>query len=356
MPANITPTSFSTGPDNKAVVVDVYKTPPLTPVNNQTGTVNSGVLDQVTGSNDLLLSSLQSLSKNYAKTGTLVLDHDALSKSLATSFGVTAGSLKSVSANALNSVLKGTGFYDSGIGSVVNGIAQSATGNTLDQDFLGGLKTVSLAINGTKQIIKDIGDIDSLSEISGFLSGLVGNSEFAKIKSLTEIAGIVKGINDFAVQYEISGVIDQLLKDLDDDDKSYTSALITSGLNTADANTVNSLLSYLTASQILAANPNIISLLVSGFSASTTYPDASAEAAAYLNTTLEKLDKNWHSVSTSNGFVSNLAIFKDFSAFAKASYIIAGDYKPELAIADGYTSKSIVALANEFYPYIGLTE
>ena len=53
MPARIAETSFSTGPDNKAVTVDVYKEPPLKPTNNQpAGSTNNSILGTLTNTDN----------------------------------------------------------------------------------------------------------------------------------------------------------------------------------------------------------------------------------------------------------------------------------------------------------------
>ena len=85
MAARIAETSFSTGPDNKAVTVDVYKTPPLAPTNNQpAGSVDSSILDSLTNKENQKLGFLTGIAKRYAETGKLLADKDSIIKNIGT--------------------------------------------------------------------------------------------------------------------------------------------------------------------------------------------------------------------------------------------------------------------------------
>jgi hypothetical protein len=196
MPANIATTSFSSTPDNKAVTVDVYGSPPLTPTNNTPGKAPSDVLGQAAGINQQGANLLKELAKNYATTGKL-FDSGKSIKAASDSLNISRGILREAGGNFLNSVFKGNGLYNTGIGRVVDGIAKSTTGNSLEKMVAGGFKDFSVSVNGVKKVIKNIKDVDSLTDLSSFLNGIAPDNPFLKAVNLTEIAGVIKGAIPF---------------------------------------------------------------------------------------------------------------------------------------------------------------
>lgn len=360
MPANIAPTSFGTTPDDKAVVVDVYGTPPLQPANNVAGLVNDGALSQAQGLNNLGNTILKGIAKNYIKTGKAIdlsqFNKTAALERVKKSLGVDKASLATLGGKTLDAVLKGSGFYNTEIGKVVNGIANATTGNNLDKKTLGGYRDLSVTINGVKKFVKDVRDVESLSDLSKFLGKATGDDAFIKAANLTEIAGTIKGINDLAVAFEIPGVMDRLMSDLDNDDKRYVSAMIASGTTSIKTlDTMDTLLDNLTGSELVNSNPDIVSVLLQNYSPSTEFPEPSTDAAAALILRLEKIHDKWWQVNVGNNvWRDNLALFKNLSPMVRESFLMADMFKQQIAVADSYQVRPFQDIARSAYPFIGI--
>lgn len=356
MAANIAPTSFGTTPDDKAVVVDVYSTPPLIPTNNSPGTVDADAVNQGTGASDLGKNLLKQIAENYTKKGKPFGTRDERIASLGKNFDVSKGQLKTLSSKFLDSVLQMNGFYDTGIGKVVNGIVNVTTGNPLGKDAASGLRDLSVTVAGVKTYIKNLEDINSLTDLSNLIGSISGDNAFIKALNLTEIAATIKGVNDIAKEYSITGVIDKLMSDLDNDDKRYVSALVISGTTSSiDITTIDTMLTYLSSSELLSANPNIIKMLLTGFTANATYPTASEDAATALLQRLNAINPHWFQVKVdADKWIDDLDVFTYCSSFARESFLLANLYKAPLAIASTYRGNSFLTLANRYYPFIGL--
>lgn len=363
MAARIAETSWSTGPDNKAVVVDVYATPPLTPVNNQPagalGTA-SGILDYFNDKNNATgVGFLQGVAKQYATTGKIIPDKDTLIKNIGNAFGVQNGTLKTIPGKVMDNLLRANGFYGTGIGATVDGLSKQITGHSFSDSLLTGFSDVSLVVNNVKKDIKALRNLDfeNFSELSVALGKITGDNDFVRLLNLTEAAGVVKSLNDLASSLYIPGVADRLMADLKDEDRKTVTGLFNSSLtNVNDFGTLDTLIKNLTSEEIVNTNPNIIKLAVAGYTGNGEYTIPSKEAADALIDRLKKINPNWESVRVSEGVYKNdLEVFKSFSTFARESFIIADYNIPELAIASSYTPKTFGAIAKETYPLSGIS-
>ena len=357
MPANIATTSFSATPDNKAVTVDIYGTPPLTPTNNTSGKAPYDVMGQASGISQQGSNLLKDLAKNYATTGKL-FDAGKVMDNAAENLKMSRGILRAAGGNFLNSVIKGTGLYDTGIGKVVDGIAKSTTGNSLEKLVAGGFKDFSITIAGVNTVIKNIKDVDSLTDLSSFLNGIAPDNPFLKAVNLTEVAGVIKGVSEVATAYNIPGAFDRLISNLDDDDKKAVVGLVLSGTtNLKDLSTIDTMLEHLTGSEILSSNPDIIKILVSDYNPTNAFPEATVAAAMELKTRLDKINPNWYQYHLSNDtWHDDLDVFAEFSLYTKNCFLAADMFTSPIAIAGEYKARNFVDLANKFYPYIGLPD
>lgn len=359
MAANIAPTSYGTTPDNKAVTVDIYNSPPKSPINNLPGLPDLAAMNQIGGVNALAKDLLKNITKNYMQTGKILNTKDFALKNVSSALGVTKGGLQALGGKALDVVLKGSGFYSTGIGKVVDGIAKATTGNTLDKSVLGQYRDLTLVVGGVRKVLKDVKDVDSLTDLSTLIGKVSGDNAFLKAVNLTEIAGVVKGVNELAKEFNIPGAYDKLISKLDKDDKKLVSALVLSGTTTfTDLTTVDSMLEHLTGSEILNANPNVVNIIVSDFGPTDEYPEASEEAGLYLLERLEKINPNWYQVNAGSPdkWVDDLGIFQSFSVFTRDCFLMAERFKHQIACCPDYRQRNIVSLAKSFYPYIGLPE
>lgn len=357
MPANIATTSFSSTPDNKAVTVDIYSAPPLTPTNNTPGKAPYEVMGQASGIGQQGANLLKGIAENYAKTGKL-FDAGKVINQVSDNLKMNRGLLRAAGGDFLNSVIKGYGLHNTGIGKVVDGIAKATTGKSFEKMAAGGFKDFSVSVNGVKKVIKNIKDVDSLTDLSSFLNGVAPDNPFLKAVNLTEVAGIVKGVSDIATAYSIPGAFDRLISNLDDDDKKAVSGLVLSGTTTLkDLTTIDTMLEHLTGSEILSSNPDIIKILVASYAATNEFPEPSVEAAMALKARLDFISPNWHQYHLSNDtWQDDLDVFVEFSLFTKNCFLAADLYTAPIAIAGEYKARNFIALANKFYPYIGLPE
>lgn len=358
MPANIATTSFNSTPDNKAVTVDVYSAPPLTPTNNAPSKTPTDVTGQAQNVNQFGADLLKQMAKNYATTGKVFNSQDKTLQNVSDAMNIKKGILREAGGNFLNSVLKGTGFYSTGIGKVVDGIAKATTGNTLEKMAAGGFKDFSVTVNGVNKVIKNIKDVDSLTDLSKFLNGIAPDNPFLKAVNLTEIAGVIKGVASVADAFNIPGAFDRLISNLSDSDKKVVVGLVTASTTSlTDLSSIDTMLAHLSPSEILSSNPDIIKIILAGFNSSTEYPTASPAAATALKTRLDKIDPHWWQYHLSNDkWSDNLEIFTEFSIFSKECFLSADMFTAQIAIAPDYKARNFVSLAKVFYPYIGLDE
>lgn len=358
MPANIAPTSYGTTPDDKAVTVDIYNGPPKSPINNLPGLPDLNAMNQIGGVNALAKDLLKNITKNYMQTGKILNTKDFALKNVSSALGITKGGLQALGGKAIDVVLKGTGFYATGIGKVVDGIAKATTGNNLDKSVLGQYRDLSLMVGGVKKVIKNVKDVDSLTDLSTLIGKVSGDNAFIKALNLTEIAGVVKGVNDLAKEFNIPGAYDKLISKLDNHDKKMVSALVLSGTTSfTDLSTIDSMLEHLTGSEILNANPNVVNIVVSDFGPTDEYPEASDEAALYLMERLNKISPHWYQVKAGGDkWIDDLTVFQSFSVFTRDSFLMGEHFKQQIACCSDYKQRNIVTLAKAFYPYIGLPE
>lgn len=358
MPANIAPTSFGTTPDDKAVVVDIYGGPPKSPTNNIPGLPNIGALNQISGLNGMAAGLLKNITSGYIKTGKFSLDgvNDAIT-SMSNNLKMNKGILKSLGGTTIDILLKGSGFYNTGIGKVVDGIAKVATKSPLESGVLSQYRDLTMLVGGVEKVIKNVKDVDSLTDLSKLIGSISGDNEYLKLFNLTEVAGVIKGVNDIAASFEIPGVFDKLISQMSDSDKKRVSALVISGTTTLGSiSTIDTMMEHMSGSELLSANPYVIKMMVNEYKGEGQFSTPSKEAADYLLERLNKITPNWYQVYTGKGWVDDLSVFAEFNVFTRDSFLIGDYFKSQLAICGNYTPKSFQTLAREFYPYIGLPE
>lgn len=355
----IAETSFETGPDNKAVTVDVYKTPPLTPVNNQPTLTNSLISNSLANLNNTKLGYLKNIAQRYAQTGKLLPDRDTIIKNIGNSFGVTNGTVSTIGGKVMDNILRANGFYGTGIGTTVDQLSKAITGNSFSTSMKTGFSDVSLVVNNVKKDVRALKDLDfsNLSELSVAITKISGDSDFVRLLNLTEAASVVKAVNEMATELYIPGVADRLMKDLSKEDRKTVTGLFNSSLTSvSDLSTLDTLINNLTPEEILNTNPNIIRLTVAGYTGGTEFYTPSKAAADALISRLVRLNPTWDSVRVSEGvYQSDLEVFQNFSGFARDSFIAAGYYLPELAIASSYAPKPFTTIAKQLYPLAGFS-
>lgn len=382
MATSFAKTSFGTTPDDKAVVVDVYKEPPLTPVNTQVksmlGSVDgflgsisnitgkySGIANKYLGAANKFVGKgslggglVKELTTNYLQTGKLItLSKDGAIKGAAAALGIPNGDIYDVGTRTLNGVLKGTGFYASGIGELVNGISTSITGNSLDKNLMGGYKDVVKTVNNVHEFIEKVQDIDSFKDMATLLGTITGDEDYLKVFNLTEAAGVFKGLSDMATSLGITDSLDKLFNTVDNEVSRYhLSSLIASGTTNWDnLYTVDTLLDNLTGAELLNANPEVVLGILRGFDRTSEYPTASKEAADAVMERLVKIDPRWNEIMVSDGtYKPDLDVFLACGDFMRECFIAGGYYLTELAIVPEIKQRTFTELANRDFEYIAI--
>ena len=360
MATNFAKTAFGATADEKAVVVDIYATPPLKPVNTKPKNA-LGIFGDFINPSGLSGGLIKQLTTNYIKTGRFLEFSkqgaiDGAIRGAAAMLGVPGGNLYDIGGATLNNVLKSQGFYGTDVGQLVQGISYSITGNTLEKNLAGGYKDVVVAVNDAQKLIKNVRDVENFSDLANVLSTITGDSSFVKVFDLTEAAGVIKGINDLSSGLQIPGVLDRLIEDMsggNDDTAYYLSRVVATGVSTwgTDLTQVDTMLSNMTGAELLASNPLVLEQMVNTFTANETYPRASVEAANALLKRLEAIDPNWDKcLNMDLQLINRQDIFNHFSSFAKECFLLADLYKAQLAISPATVSKTFNECACSLYP------
>ena len=352
MPANIASTTFGTTPDQGAVAVDIYGTPPQKPTNNIADVLigdakkSTGII----GKGSFVSNILKEMGSTYSKTGNIRFN-DAFEK-VATISGISKGALQNVRGTAIDNILQTFGVYKSPLGNTIDGIVKAVGGDSLQKTVLGGSSAIKLIVNGVESNVKGLKDLANLQGLSDIIYGMTGNDEFLKMISTDETLMLFKGINDLAREFSIPGVMDQLITKFNDRDKKTLIIGTASDKNALyDLSYVELLGDNASSSNILATNPNIIKDIVSAFKSTIEYPIATPELCQRLITALVKIDPYWDSHQFGNKMVRDLAVFKACSPFTNSCFAASGLYAVERASAPFYNPIDIPTLAKKTWPY-----
>lgn len=357
MAANIAKPAFSTGPNDKAVTVDVYGTPPQQPTNTIPGVVNGGIASQNGGklsfSGNFVSKMLKEVAGDFTKTGKIDLDK-AYSK-VAGVTGQTTGTIKSKGGFAVNEVLKTFGFYNSTVGQTLDGIAKGAGAGSFQQYVLNGGTNVKALVGGIKADLKDFRDFDSLTALSNMIGSISGDNEFIKIFNLTDTLAVFQSLNKIAVEYNIPGVMDKLIEKLDADDKKAVILGSTKDNNAvSDMKYLETMLDHVDGSTLLASNPLLIEDVLSSYRFDATNPVPTLEMATKLDTLLKRINPRWMYLHSDHQpmDVYNLTLFNVCSAAARTLFLRYDMYTIPLTIASTYGKESFVDLAKANYKYL----
>lgn len=352
MPANIASTTFGTTPDQGAVAVDIYGSPPQKPTNTIADVLITDAKKStgLIGSGSFVSKVLKEMGSTYSKTGSIGFK-DAFEK-VAQVSGISKGALQNVRGTAIDNILQTFGVYKSPLGNTIDGIVKAAGGDSLQKTVLGGSSAIKLVVNGLEANVKGLKDLANLQGLSDIVYAMTGNKEFLEMISTDETLMLFKGINDIAREFSIPGVMDQLISKYNDRDKKTLIIGSASDKNALyDLSYVELLGNNANSANILATNPNIIKDIVSSFKSTIEYPIATAELCNRLINALQKIDPHWDSYLFGNRFVRDLSVFKSCSPFTNSCFAAANLYAVERASASFYTTTDIPTLAKKTWPY-----
>ncbi|BDH16679.1 MAG: hypothetical protein [Bacteriophage sp.] len=355
---NIASTVFGTTPNDSVVTADIYGNAPAKPTNNRQGRVDNQLLNAIAGGDNLGGSIFKSIADLYL--GGQLTSKDLAIKNLSNSLGINVGALSHIEGELGDIVLRGSGFYDTGIGKVVDGLVTVTTGNSMSKS-ISGFRDLSVTINGAKAYIKNLKDVNSLTGLANLISTIGGDNAVIKALNLTEVASTIVNLNKVANAYRLPAVFDKLIKSVSSNsDAKNVAALVAAGTSTyGDLGLTNSILDHLSGSELLAARPTVITDTLSTFTANATYPTASIAAGQALINTLNRINPHWSQICVdvaNDVWRDNLKVFQSFSDFARRCMLLTGQYQTQLMICNAYQSKTFYTLAKMYYPYIAITQ
>lgn len=356
MPLQIADTSFTSGPDNKAVAVDVYKTPPQRPTNTTPGIVGDGVagsFGNLAFGGTTVSGLLKDVAKGFATNGQV--DFDGALNRAAGITNTAAGALRSRGGMATDEILKGFGFYNSELGKNLDAITKGAGGDSFSKLVQGGSKTIEIMSGNFKTDLKKLKDLNSLQNLSDLIAGVSGDNEFIKIFNLSDTLSVFKSLNKVAVEFSLPGVMDKLISKLDDKEKKKV--VVGSARDqyaVSDLSYVETMLQHASPEELLGNNPNLLKDILANFRTSAAYPDSDLVTAQKLDNVLKRFRPLWMYTFLPNQAqqVFDLDLFKVASPFARECFLTHDMYVVPLAISSSYDIIPFTKTVNGKYPYL----
>jgi CRISPR/Cas system CSM-associated protein Csm2 small subunit len=339
MPLQLANTSFTSGPDNKAATVDVYKDPPKRPTNATPGlaTDTNGIGGAVNKSSNPFSDILKEVAKGYATNGKVDWD-GALNRASGVT-GQTSGEMKTYTGMVTDDILKSLGFYNTELGKRLDAITKVAGGSSLEKSVQAGFKNIDVTQAGLKTTMRGFKDITNLQTLSDYIASISDDDEFIKIFNLSDTLAVYKALNKAAVEFNLPGVMDKLIEKLSDDEKKQVvTASAKDNYAISDLDYLQTMLSHASGEELLGQNPNLIADILANFRSTTSYPEATEATAKKLDETLKKIRKEWmyKFIDGQSTKVYDLDVFKNASTFTKECFFTFDMYVDPLAIAGTY--------------------
>lgn len=366
MSLKLSPTSITTTPDNKAVVVDAYGNVPTNPTNtitkslagvklpnniNLPGTVKS-LLPSADRSVNGLLKGLETSLKTLNPTALT----DAI-KQAKDALGVDAHTFTKLDVSTFSSILKGFGYDPNNLQTTVDGIAKAVGGEGFAKDLLKGVNLTNISIGDVQATFNKFKDIKSVSDLATLISGISGESDFLKIGSIGATLTALKGITEVASALKIPQVIDKIINSYDKNDQPQLILGLASDANALyDIHYLDTLANTFDTGQILSQNPNIIKQILSGAAETIEHPIVSAEYGIALDAQLKAIDPNWGKCNWGGNWIYDLDVFQSASGFARSCFKLADLYQDVFMYCDDYPPESIIQAAKNYYPMIGILD
>lgn len=360
MPANIAATSFESGPDDSAVVVDIYGTPPQSPTNNLVDSIlpmdkqmGSNSLGSVFGKDNAVGKILREVGQRYSTTGSLGIN-DVI-KRFSNLSKLSKAELTNMHSKALGAVLGGFGFYnkDNPVGNAINGILGAVGGQSLEKTLLGGNDSINVLVGNVEKSIDRLRDLNSLSDLSTIVDSISGETGFIKIFNLGDTLAALKGINAVAKEFGIPGSIDRIINKFDDRDKKTVILGVAKDKNALfDIGYVEMLGSTFDTNTILSKNPTIIKDVLTQITATVANPKPTLEMGNRIIAALNQIDPNWDKTYFGGKLLTNLDIFTQANSYVKDCLKLSEQYQVEVAICNEYQVRSKLEIAEENYPWL----
>lgn len=348
----LAPSLVTTEAKTSTAVVDVYKEQINAPQNKL-----KSILDGYLGSASSILGALVSKGKgeellsnllgSYIQTGKLdkaqaTAALDKYKNNLLTGVTTTASPL-------LDGMLGKLGY--SGSSQELLAGALGLPGAKNPKELLLSDKNVKLVYDNYQYYTKEA-DFSSAAGVLKVIENLSKNTALAGAFNLNTEFAILGTIATTAMKYDSPALISKVVNHFDrDEDKRRL--ILDNIREAAEACSVSYLevaLQHCSAASILAANPDIVSLLVKSFS--TADVDDTERAALYTRfvTVIDAVNPNWHKVKRGDSFISDLSIFTEATTDAIKAFMTKEEYRIPIMICGSYGSVDMVDLMQNCFP------
>lgn len=327
--ASLSPSIFSTGPNDKLIAKDIYGIDTTAPVN---------AVDQL-----------------FAKTNSNLISLFTSANGITNLQGLIGGSIGSLSINAsmLTSRIQGalSGF---------SGSFQALSQNTLT----GALQNVSLSINQFPEITTNINGVVSnlntsnlqgAQDLIGMVNSVTGNPSIATYMDVGASSALMAVVMQEAISQGIDGVVEALVSSATNSDVASNAlrANTAYAVQNCDLGAVQQIVTSLGPGYIQAAAPNSATQMLAAyqFPAGTTTAQYSSLYGT-LTALLDQVQPGWDSVTRNGNSVGNLAPFQAMSPDAQTLFRAQGAYTIQMAIAANYPPVGLVTQAKAQYPFM----
>lgn len=352
MQATLAATSFQTGADEKLAAADVYATAPQTPIGAISDTV--GTTTSLFG-----LDSLVSSSGGFG--GLLSGD---LGKALGGSFGSLESGIKTVTSilGGDKSILKdlqkgmvGDLLAATGYGDAALGIAGSLMSGGDPMSVLEGLAKnnpqMRLISEGIETLVsvKDVSSIEDLLNVATKMSGMEGLGEILQIgPQLGMFKTLIDKANLLGIPQLASAIIDRIDNPSDKKTLEISSALGAARGSNLDMLTLT--LEKYGNDGVIGSYPSIVKTLLASYRIDTDEGVPTPALATQLIELCNSLDVNWLYVERDTALVPSLDALIGMSVDARSLFYMDEVMRPLAMTSTGYTSTSLISIAQRQYP------
>lgn len=330
--ASLSPSLFSTGPNDKLIAKDIYGIDTTAPVN---------AVDQFFAKNNTNIISLFTSANGISNLSGLISGN---------------GLGLSVNASVLTSRVQGalSGF---------SGSFQSLSPNLLS----GALGNSSLSLSRFPEITTNINGVVSNLNTSNLLgaqdlinmvNSITGNPSIASYMDVGASSALMAVVMREAISQNVGGAVEALVGSATNSDVASNAlrANAAYAVQNCDMGTIQQIVTSLGPGYISAAAPNSATQMLTSYRM-----PAGSTAAQYsslyttLTTLLGQVQPGWDTVNRNGASVGALAPFQAISPDARTLFNSQNAYQTEIAIAGNYPSVDLVDQAKKQYPFMLVT-
>lgn len=335
-------------PEDALAAVDIYSGAPVTPLNAASsdfqGLFGNAVMDLQGFLNNKSLGNLKGLTASIKK----VTESDAL-KTL-TSIAKNGVNINTYFPKLKVDLLKGAGWED-----------------FTDAEFLGkvGLPTqltknlsaivqspgVKMVVAGHK-LVKQVEDIHSLEDFGKLVGGITGDNTFLSVLKLKDEFEVFKAILDFGNAIGVPGVVDKLTEHYTHDEKREFLLYNLQGFaQEGDLDSIEKCLDIATPAQMLAACPNVVTLLLEQAYWDSPTTELTLANANKLDRILSYINPSWYMIARENGMVNNLNVFEAANPNVIQLCLRIPQVRSIAMMAGYYEKSNFLSIVKSTYPY-----